>query len=117
MKLKDKISKVNGGLILSLTGSTGILLFDSWLYAFFAVIGAVGAVLIFGSQRRDSTWSFSLAAVLGSWTLLMLNGDHMKLALITGLIFSWLLVTADIDSTVEIYNTGKVGKAAEKSDK
>ncbi|MBC5793562.1 MAG: hypothetical protein H8Z69_06055 [Nanohaloarchaea archaeon] len=117
MKLRDKFSKVNSGLILSLTGSTGILVFDSWFYAFFAVAGAVGAVLIFGSQRRDSTWSFSLAAVLGSWTLLMLNGDHMKLVLTTGLIFSWFLVTADIDSTIELYNTGKTGKAAKKSGK
>jgi hypothetical protein len=117
MKLRDKFSKVNGGLILSLTGSTGILLLDSWIYILFAVAGAVGAVLIFGSQRRDSTWSFSLAAFLGSWTLLMLKGDQMKLGLTTGLIFSWFLVTADIDSTIELYNTGKTGKVAEKSDK
>lgn len=77
------------GIVLSVAGAYGSLVFPGRVSMVLAGVNGVGAILIFTSDATNSTNAAGYFFALGSWSLLALSGLTARVAIPTMLTAFW----------------------------
>lgn len=103
--LRSLASRDLAGIILSVSGAYGSLVFPGDVGLLLAGVSGLGAILIFTSEATNSTHTAGYFFALGSWSLLALSGVTTRVAIPTMLTAFWFGFKTERQLMAEMVNS------------